>query len=104
MGGHTFIKDKNTDRKEELDNSRVVPHNLWLVMKYRCHLNVEVCNSISAVKYLYKYVYKGHDRVMYGVKSKDQLDLAEQHVPQQAGRDEIQEFVEARYCSTSEAC
>jgi hypothetical protein len=30
-------------------------------MRYQCHINVEACSSITAVKYLYKYVYKGHD-------------------------------------------
>ncbi len=24
--------------------------------------NVEVCNNIHAIKYLFKYVYKGHNR------------------------------------------
>jgi hypothetical protein len=33
-------------------------------MRYQCHINVEVCSSITAVKYLYKYVYKGHDRAL----------------------------------------
>ena len=93
----------NPINEQIFDNKRVVPHNLWLLMKYRCHLNVEVCNSITAVKYLYKYVYKGHDRVMYGVKSKDQLDLPADRV-QGPARDEIREFVEARYVTTSEAC
>ena len=102
-GGHEFRKNPGTDREEVLDNRRVVPHNIFLLMKYRCHLNVEVCNSITAVKYLYKYVYKGHDKVMYGVKSKDHLDLPADQT-QGPGRDEIKEFVEARYCSTSEAC
>ena len=32
-------------------------------MRYNCHINVEVCNSIKCAKYLYKYVFKGHDRV-----------------------------------------
>ena len=32
-----------------------------LVEKYNAHINVEICNSLLAVKYLYKYVYKGHD-------------------------------------------
>ena len=102
-GGKTFVKNPGTDKEEVLDNSRVVPHNIFLLMKYRCHLNVEVCNSITAVKYLYKYVYKGHDKVMYGVKSKDHLDLPADQTRGPA-RDEVQEFVEARYCSTSEAC
>ena len=101
---NTFVKDVGKDTEEVLDNSRLVPHNIFLLMKYRCHLNVEVCNSITAVKYLYKYVYKGHDKVMYGVKSQseDHLDLPGDQV-RGLPRDEIREFVEARYLSTSEA-
>ena len=45
-----------------LDNRWVVPHNLYLATKYNAHINVEICSSVLAVKYLYKYVYKGHDR------------------------------------------
>ena len=102
---NTFIKKKGKHKKEVLDNSRVVPHNIFLLMKYRCHMNVEVCNSITAVKYLYKYVYKGHDKVMYGLKKHDKgtVDI-ETRSNQGPGRNEINEFVEARYCSTSEAC
>ena len=98
--------NEGTDREEILNNSRVVPNNVYLLMKYRCHINVEICNSITAVKYLYKYVYKGHDRVMYGVKAKDQLDtnMDPNQTRGRPPRDEIKEFVEARYCSTSEAC
>ena len=102
-GGHTVVLNEGTDREQILDNRRIVPHNVYLLMKYRCHMNVEVCNSITAVKYLYKYVYKGHDRVMYGVKANDQLDMNPNQLRGPA-RDEIKEFVEARYCSTSEAC
>jgi hypothetical protein len=46
----------------KLDNRWVVPHNVYLSTKYDAHINVEVCNNIRAVKYLCKYVYKGHDR------------------------------------------
>ena len=27
----------------------------------RCHINLDVCSTVTAVKYLYKYVYKGSD-------------------------------------------
>jgi hypothetical protein len=47
----------------ELDNRWVVSHNVYLSTKYDAHINVEVCNNIHAVKYLFKYVYKGHDHV-----------------------------------------
>jgi len=46
----------------QLDNRWIVPHNIFLCTKYNAHINVEVCTTISVVKYLYKYVYKGHDR------------------------------------------
>jgi hypothetical protein len=45
----------------ELDNRWVVSHNVYLSTKYDTHINVEVCNNIRVVKYLFKYVYKGHD-------------------------------------------
>jgi hypothetical protein len=50
-------------RKEWLDNRWVVPYNPILLMRYNYHINVEVCSSIKSAKYLYKYVFKGHDRV-----------------------------------------
>ena len=34
-------------------------------MRYNCHINVEVCCSIKSVKYLYKYVFKGRNRVSF---------------------------------------
>ena len=54
--GVTFKNDKLNC---EVDNRWVVPHNLYLVTKYDCHINVEICSSVKAVSYLYKYIYKG---------------------------------------------
>ncbi|XP_077977577.1 uncharacterized protein LOC144433142 [Glandiceps talaboti] len=51
-----------------LDNRWIVPYNPYLSTKYQAHINVEVCSSVTAVKYLYKYVYKGHDRIIYGLQ------------------------------------
>ncbi len=45
MGGFAF------------DNRWVVPYNPYLSLFFNCHINVEVCSSVAAVKYLYKYVY-----------------------------------------------
>lgn len=32
----------------------VVPTNSYLLLKYGCHINLEICGMISAVKYLFK--------------------------------------------------
>jgi hypothetical protein len=51
-----------TSRGAEVDNRWVVPYNPYLLWKFRCHINVESVYSIKSVKYIYKYIYKGHDR------------------------------------------
>ncbi len=38
----------------ELNNRWVVLHNVYLSTKYDAHINVEVCNNIRVVKYLFK--------------------------------------------------
>ena len=68
-------------------HSWVVPHNVFLATKYNCHINVEVVSSIKAVKYLYKYVYKGPDRCTIEIGPVD----------------EIKQFMDARYVAAPEA-
>lgn len=54
-------------RSNQIDNRWVVPYNPYLLKKYNAHINVEICSSILSVRYLYKYVYKGHDRVLCSI-------------------------------------
>ena len=77
-----------------LDNSWVVPYNPFLSLKYNAHINVEVVHSVSAVKYLYKYITKGSDHVMMRLSNGQERDIT---------NDEIESFVNARYISASEA-
>jgi hypothetical protein len=75
-----------------VDNSWVVPYNPALLAMFDCHINVEVTSSIDCVKYLYKYVYKGTDRIMYKLRSLDGFT-----------GDEIEEYRAARYLTATEA-
>jgi len=74
-------------------NAHVVPYNPYLSTKYNCHINVEIATSITAVKYLFKYVYKGHDRASISVVNHDGSDPV----------DEISEYHDSRYVSEAEA-
>ena len=49
----------------------MVPYSPYLLLKYQCHINVECCMSVRGVKYLYKYVFKGPDRAMVALHTKD---------------------------------
>jgi len=73
------------------DNNMIVPFNWVLSWRYRCHINVEVCSSVSSVKYLYKYVTKGHDRVAASIRTEKGAD-----------QDEIKNYLDARYMGASE--
>ncbi|XP_027076324.1 uncharacterized protein [Coffea arabica] len=80
-------------RKQLLDNRWVVPYNPYLLALFDCHMNVEVCSTVKLVKYLYKYVYKGHDRVSFHVHSGSGPEDI----------DEINEFQSGRWVAAAEA-
>ncbi|GBN34654.1 hypothetical protein AVEN_239485-1 [Araneus ventricosus] len=44
-----------------MDNRFAVPYKPYLLLKYNAHINVEVSTSLHAMKYIYKYIYKGFD-------------------------------------------
>jgi len=75
-------------RTHNVDNRWVVCHSKYLIWKYRCHINIESIASVKAVKYIFKYVYKGHDRTTmeFGTCV-----------------DEIKQYLDSRYVSSCEA-
>ena len=90
-----------TCERTKLDNRRVVPHNPRLLLKYQCHINVEVVASICAIKYVYKYVFKGPDRTMAKLSALPIPKDAAEAEPQAGGSqtpatDEITEYQDAR--------
>ncbi|XP_042952259.1 uncharacterized protein LOC122289344 [Carya illinoinensis] len=68
-------------RGHDLNNRWVVPYNPYLLAMFDCHINVKICSTIKAVKYFYKYIYKGHDRVAFNLVSEQpnqQIDEIQQ--------------------------
>ncbi|XP_072077842.1 uncharacterized protein [Arachis hypogaea] len=74
-----------------IDYRWVVSYNPWLLLKYDCHINVEICSSIKSIKYLYKYCYKGPDCVAMEVHRSSHYD-------------EVKQFIDARWIAAPEAC
>ena len=88
-GGKTHVKEVNGN-DFAVDNSFVVPYNPTLSLRFQAHINVEIVHSVQAVKYLYKYITKGQDRVLLGFEEDTE-------------NDEINRYINARYISASEA-
>ena len=103
-GGHTGEKYIRGRGKIMIDNSWIVSFSPYLLQKYEAHINVEVCCSIQAIKYLYKYIYKGHDKVSYSFRNRNKRNDQNQEQPITKSRDEIKRYFDALYISGSEAC
>ena len=55
-----------------VDNSMIVPYSPFLALVFDCHINIELCISPLASKYLFKYATKGHDRAMVRTEIADE--------------------------------
>lgn len=44
-----------------MDNRWVVPYNPFLSRHFKAHINVEICSSVQAIKYIHKYVHESSD-------------------------------------------
>ena len=71
-------------------NQQIVPYNPYFLMRYNCHINFEWCSSIRSVKYLFKYIFKGHD-------------IADEKIQGQLNHDEIDQFINGRCVSSFES-
>ncbi|KAI3470139.1 hypothetical protein Pfo_026802 [Paulownia fortunei] len=76
----------------QLNNKWVVTYNPYLLSIYNCHINIEICIEVRTMKYIYKYIYKGHDRVAIHLTHNDDEHLI----------DEIKYFQDARWVSAQE--
>jgi hypothetical protein len=92
-GSYARTRHSNTGQTvnvkgHHLDNQWIVCYCKYLIWKYRCYINVKSIALVKAIKYIYKYMYKGHD-----------------HTTMEFGRciDEVKQYLDARYVSSCEA-
>ena len=75
-----------------ITNQLVVTYWPYMLTRYNSHINVEVCLGVKAIKYLFKYIYKGHDRCAIYVQSNNGENVI----------DEMQTFKDAWWVSPPE--
>ena len=63
-----------------MDNRWVIPYSSFLLLKMQCHINVELTFNVHSIKYIHKYLYKGHNRTT--------MELGQ-------NRDEIKQYLDA---------
>ncbi|CAA7016472.1 unnamed protein product [Microthlaspi erraticum] len=111
--GYLHYRRRNTGAFVEkkgfkCDNGFVVPYNEGLSKKYRAHINVEWCNQSRCIKYLFKYINKGQDRVLATIQKKNKPNRDAVAGNNDGGSlekqdDEIKAFFDCRYVSACEA-
>ena len=72
-------------------NQWIVPYNAALLLKYTCHLNVEVVTVAYAIKYLFKYLFKGSDNASAAIHQTQRI------------LDQISHYENHRYLGAAEA-
>eukprot|EP00794_Sanderia_malayensis_P002239 gene2239-biopygen2002 len=54
-------------QQHKVNNSWVVPHNIKLLLKFDCHINVEA-STVKSVKYIFKYIQKENDMAHFEIR------------------------------------
>ncbi|KAF0712114.1 Uncharacterized protein FWK35_00023214 [Aphis craccivora] len=67
----------------------IVPYCPLISKIMNAHINVELCSSVVAVKYILKYIHKGSDQAMFSIENKN--------------NNEIEEYQSGRYINSNEA-
>ncbi|KAH1210736.1 ATP-dependent DNA helicase PIF6 [Glycine max] len=92
--GHTIEKNGVI-----IDNRYIVPYNPKLLKKYQAHIDVEWYNQNTSIKYLFKYINKGYDRITVVLihDDNDPIRYGSTH------NDEIKEYLDCRYICPCES-
>ncbi|GJR12826.1 hypothetical protein Tco_0795478 [Tanacetum coccineum] len=108
INGYTHYRRRQTKvyfmkGESRLDNCNVVPYNRMLCLAFRAHINVEYCGWSMLIKYLFKYISKGPDRILGKIDRQvgnPSSSTVEKHIQE----DEIKNYVDGRFICPFEAC
>ena len=95
-GGPSVVMYEKTKHERTVTNADVIPYNPHLLLKYRCHINLQIVTTITLVQYLFKYMLKGPDYISFDLapKGDEQPDMKQDFeqsiLPDAAQQDEAQ--------------
>src|SRR3954451_21286437 len=75
------------------DDRWIASHIPELIDEIDCHIFVDVVFTVNVFAYLYKYLFKGPDRIWFSVHNRHELDQP---------INEIEDYVEGHYLSAPE--
>ncbi|GJS87902.1 DNA helicase [Tanacetum coccineum] len=104
--GHTQYRRRDTGisvmkGESRLDKCNVVLYNRALCLAFEAHINVEYCGWSMLIKYLFKYISKGPDRILTKISDSEVPASLPGNTKQ---IDEIQNYVDGRFICPYEAC
>ncbi|GJR12822.1 hypothetical protein Tco_0795474 [Tanacetum coccineum] len=108
INGHTHYRRRQTEfyfmkGESRLDNCNVVPYNRMLCLVFRARINVEYCGWSMLIKYLFKYISKGPDRILGKIDRQvgnPSSSMVEKHIQV----DEIKTYVDGHFIFPFGAC
>ena len=74
----------------------MVPYNPKLLQMFQGHINVEKTDQSNSIKYLFKYITKGNDRVIAALKKKTTPNITND------SQDEVSQYINCRYLTPCE--
>ena len=80
QGGRTFEKVCHRAGLQTvfiLDNQWIVPYSPFFLRQMKCHINVEICSSVTSIKYILKYTHKGTDRAVYNLEDTNVNEISD---------------------------
>nr|GEX48809.1 DNA helicase [Tanacetum cinerariifolium] len=94
---------RTSRRGVDLDNGYIVPYNRQLCLAFHAHINVEYCGWSMLIKYLFKYISKGTDKIAAKIARQvgdPPADTNNRFIQ----IDEIQNYIDGRFVCPHEAC
>ncbi|KAI3462420.1 hypothetical protein Pfo_019083 [Paulownia fortunei] len=74
--GYTIHRKRKNRLIVQVRNAQLnVPYNQYLLSRYNYHINIKICSGVIEVRYLYKYIYKGQDRLPIHINHNDDANL-----------------------------